>query len=153
MQIQNFIQTMKDDSQIAVNRWIPDNTENIKAIVFLSHGMQEYALRYNEFGSFLAENGYLFNAHDHRGHGKTSKLAEENGTGLYGHLADKDGFEKVTSDLYEVFDKVRKDYPNKKIILFGHSFGSFVLNLYVLLFNGFLNSKQYACKPNRLRGL
>lgn len=126
MQTEKFFQKMSDGAEIAVNRWIPEDEENIKAVVVLSHGMQEHALRYDRIGCEFASKGYVFNAHDHRGHGKTAWNAESNGTGMFGNLCKKDGFSRVTEDLLEVISEVKKDYPGKKVILFGHSFGSFV---------------------------
>jgi alpha-beta hydrolase superfamily lysophospholipase len=120
---------MSDGTDVSVNRWIPDGT--IKGIVQLSHGMAEHALRYDRFGSILAENGFLFNANDHRGHGKTAQKAAINRNGMLGYLADKNGFSRVTDDLYEIIARVKEDYPGKKIILFGHSFGSFVSQWYI----------------------
>lgn len=131
MQVEKFMQKMSDGTEISVNRWIPEDEENIRAVVVFSHGMQEHALRYDRVGSEFAAHGYLFNAHDHRGHGKTAYYAESNKTGMFGKLADKNGFEKVTSDLDEIIDEVKKDYPGKKVILFGHSFGSFVAQNYM----------------------
>lgn len=131
MQIEKFMQKMNDGTEISVNRWIPEENENIKAVVVFSHGMQEHALRYDRIGSEFAAHGYLFSAHDHRGHGKTAYYAEANGTGMFGKLADKNGFEKTTSDLDEIIDEVKKDYPGKKIVLFGHSFGSIVAQNYI----------------------
>ena len=131
MQIEKFSQKMSDDTEIYVNRWIPENEENIKAVVVLSHGMLEHALRYDRIGSEFAEHGYVFSAHDHRGHGKTAYNAEAKGNGLFGKLADKNGFEKVTSDLGEIIEEVKQDYPGKKIILLGHSFGSFIAQNFI----------------------
>lgn len=37
------------------------------------HGMCEYKERYDDFMRFLAENGLIAAAHDHRGHGKSVK--------------------------------------------------------------------------------
>ena len=106
MQMENFFQTMNDGTEIAVNRWKPDNDEDIKAVIQLSHGMLEHSLRYDRLGSILAEQGYVLNAHDHRGHGRTAQNAEQKGVGMFGKLANKDGFNKVVSDLDEVILKV-----------------------------------------------
>ena len=89
MQTEKFLLKMNDASEIAVNRWIPESEEDIKAVIVFSHGMQEHSLRYDRIGSIFAENGFVFNAHDHRGHGKTAQNAEQNGTGMFGKLADK----------------------------------------------------------------
>jgi alpha-beta hydrolase superfamily lysophospholipase len=120
----SFFQTMRDGTQISVNRWIPDG--EIKAVIQLSHGMAEHALRYDRFGSQLAEQGFLVSAHDHRGHGKTAHYALSQNTGMLGYLADHHGFDCVTEDLNEIIQKCRSDFPEKKIILLAHSFGSFV---------------------------
>lgn len=96
---------MSDGTEVAVNRWFPDDAESIKAVIVLSHGMQEHALRYDKTGSIFAESGYAFCAHDHRGHGRTAMVAEQKGDGTFGLLAKKDGFNKVVSDLAEVIKK------------------------------------------------
>src|SRR5574344_2211072 len=115
---------MSDGCDIVINRWIPDG--EVKGVVELSHGMAEYAARYMHFGTLLADNGIAFIAEDHRGHGATAALAEKNGTGKFGYLADKDGFYRVVEDLHEEALWIKSEYPGKKLILFGHSFGSFL---------------------------
>lgn len=131
MQTEKFMFKLNDNSEVAVNRWLPENEENIKAVIVLSHGMQEHSLRYDRIGSICAEKGYVFNAHDVRGHGKTAQNAEKNGTGSFGILAEKNGFDTVTDDLAEIIEEAKKDFPGKKIILIGHSFGSFVAENYI----------------------
>lgn len=126
MIVKNFFTTMSDGFEIAVNRWIPDEETEIKGVVQLHHGLCEHSLRYDRIGSILAENGYVLNAYDMRGHGRTAQNATEKGTGMFGKLADKDGFFRVIDDLHEMIESVKKDYPGKKVILLGHSFGSFV---------------------------
>ena len=115
---------MSDGKEVFVTRWIPDG--EVRGIVQLSHGMIEHALRYDRLGSVLAENGFVLNAHDVRGHGKTAERAEENRSGMFGFLADKNGFTRVTEDVREVLEKAKADFPGKKTVLLGHSFGSFI---------------------------
>ncbi|MCR5188610.1 MAG: lysophospholipase [Treponema sp.] len=122
---------MRDGMEIFVNRWAPDEEEEVKGLVQLHHGLAEHSMRYDRLGSVLAENGYVLNAYDLRGHGKTAENAEKNGTGLFGKLADKDGFNIVVDDLNEITEDLKKTYPGKKTILFGHSFGSFVSQGYI----------------------
>lgn len=129
MTTNSFYQTMKDGTEVHVMRWIPDG--EIKGIVQLSHGMSEHSLRYDKLGCIFAENGWVLCAHDHRGHGKTAQKAETNGTGKFGYLADKDGFEKVEEDLLEVVLNLKADFPQKKCFLIGHSFGSFVAQRFI----------------------
>lgn len=140
MKTENFFQIMKDKTQIFVNRWICEDEENIKGVVVLSHGMLEHSLRYDRIGYLFSENGFIFCAHDHRGHGKTANNAIQNETGVFGKLADKNGFETVVSDLDEIIDEVKKDFPEKKIILLGHSFGSVVAQRYIELHGDKINA-------------
>ncbi|MCR4734891.1 MAG: lysophospholipase [Treponema sp.] len=131
MQHKNFTFKTRDGFELWMNRWEPDDPSEIKGLVQLHHGLAEHALRYDRFGSILAENGYVLNAYDMRGHGQTAENSIKNGTGIFGKLADKKGFDTVVEDLNEVIEALKKDFPNKKVILFGHSFGSFVSQSYI----------------------
>ena len=115
---------MDDGADIALHTWIPDG--DIKGVVQLSHGMAEFAMRYDRFGTILADNGYVLYAHDHRGHGETAKTQDD-----LGYLADKNGFQRVVLDLRAMIQKCHADFPGKKVFLFGHSFGSFVSQSFI----------------------
>lgn len=131
MQTKSFTQTMSDGFEIFINRWAPDSDEDIKGVIQLHHGLSEHSMRYDRLGSVLAENGYVLNAYDMRGHGKTAENAVAKKTGMFGKLADKDGFNRVVKDLYEVTNALKNVYPGKKTVLLGHSFGSFVSQAYI----------------------
>lgn len=49
------------------------------AVVQLSHGMQEYAQRYDAFARYLCANGYAVGANDHLGHGRTAACDDDLG--------------------------------------------------------------------------
>lgn len=131
MQVKSFVLTMSDGVEIFLNRWQPDAETEIKGVVQLHHGLAEHSMRYDRLGSILAENGYVLNAYDMRGHGKTAENAEKKGTGKFGKLADKNGFSRVVNDLNEIIEALKQDFPGKKTILLGHSFGSFVSQGYI----------------------
>lgn len=131
MQAKNYIQSMADGTQIAVNAWLPDEVEKAKGVIVLVHGMCEHSLRYDRTASIIADKGFVVVAHDQRGHGKTASIAELAGTGMFGLLDKKDGFQKVVSDLAAIIDKAATDYKGKPITLWGHSFGSFVAKAYI----------------------
>lgn len=126
MQTKNYYQTMKDGVKIKINKWTPDSDEKIKGIIVLHHGLAEHSMRYDRFGSILTENGYVLIAHDIRGHGATAELAQQEKTGSFGKLADKDGFYKAVEDLYEIILCAKTEYSETKVILMGHSFGSII---------------------------
>lgn len=131
MQLKSFYMTMKDGTEIWVNRWLPDDIENAKGVVQLHHGLEEHSLRYDAFGSVLAENGYILNAYDFRGHGKTAEKASADGKGIMGQIAKKNGSKIVVEDLDEMIESVKKEYEGLPVILFGHSFGSLVSQAYI----------------------
>lgn len=128
MKSEQLTQKMSDGFDVVIHRWIPDG--NVRGVVFLSHGMAEHSTRYDTFGRMLAADGIAFIAEDHRGHGETAALSEKNGVGKFGYLADKNGFYRVVDDLHEEELAIRKEFPGKKVILFGHSFGSFIAQAY-----------------------
>lgn len=121
--------TMSDNNIVVVHHWLPEG--NIKAVVLLSHGMVEHATRYEYLAQFLTERGYALYAEDHRGHGETGTLAQENGIGQLCYLADKDGFFRVVDDIHEEALMLKNRYPGKKLFLLGHSFGSFVSQCFI----------------------
>lgn len=132
----SFMKTMSDGAEVWVNRWAPDAEEEIRGVVELHHGLAEHSMRYDRLGSVLAENGYVLSAHDMRGHGRTAENAASKGTGKFGKLADRDGFERVVEDLRELVDSLKAEYPGKKTVLIGHSFGSFVSQGYIERYGG-----------------
>lgn len=58
---------MSDGYDICIMAWKGNTGANALVI---SHGMKEYALRYDEVARFFALNGFAVFAYDHRGHGE-----------------------------------------------------------------------------------
>ena len=118
-----------DDEGVKINcyKWIPEG--EIKGIVQISHGMLETILRYDDFAKHLNNNGYVVYGHDHRGHGKTAGSKDK-----LGHL-DKDDFYWLVKDVHAITEKIKKVYKDKKIILLGHSMGSFVSQRYAQIYS------------------
>ncbi len=96
----------------------------IKGIVQISHGMAENKERYVDFMEFLAQNGYVSMIHDHRGHGKSVIQKDD-----LGYFYDKKA-EYIVEDVKQVTDYIKEQYPDKPLILFGHSMGSMVVRKY-----------------------
>ena len=99
--------------------------EEVKGIVQLAHGMNEYKERYTKFMEYLAQNGYACIINDHRGHGNSLKNKED-----LGYFYDSKA-EAVIEDLYQITKYVKERFKNKKIILFGHSMGSMIVRKYI----------------------
>lgn len=98
---------------------------NAKAIVQIAHGMAERKERYDEFASFLAENGYAVFIHDHLGHGESVQSDE-----YLGFFGEDDGWKNLVEDCYKITKYAREIFVGKPVILFGHSMGSFVARAY-----------------------
>lgn len=131
MNVNSFFRKMSDGFEVWVNRWEPDNKDDIKGVIQLHHGLSEHSMRYDRLGSILVENGFVLNAYDMRGHGKTAENSIEKKTGKMGKLADKDGFKRVMQDLDEMIDEDKKEYPDKPVYLLAHSFGSLIGQYYI----------------------
>ena len=94
-----------------------------RAVVKMTHGMEEHQSRYEEFATFLQENGYIVVTADMRGHGKSApKLS---------HIADKDGHKLLMDDEESILNYIKQRYPNLPIIYFGHSMGTIIVRKFL----------------------
>lgn len=106
--------------------YVWDDVPAPKGVVQLVHGMCEHLGRYDEFARFLNEAGYIVLGDDHRGHGKT--CADK----PLGVVPDGDCFEDTVQDeiLITAYAKQMWGLP---VVLFGHSYGSFLSQRYIQL--------------------
>lgn len=102
-------------------RW---NVDYGKAVVVVSHGMAEHALRYDRFANELNDTGFDVWAVDHRAHGKTSG---PEGLGDFG----EGGWDALVDDLGQLVDLAHAANPNIPVVLFGHSMGAAAAQHYV----------------------
>jgi alpha-beta hydrolase superfamily lysophospholipase len=107
--------------------WLPQSVDDAKGIVQIAHGMAEHICRYDEFAKFFTGKGFIVAGNDHRGHGKTAKTEDE-----YGFFSKKEGWFTVVDDLKTIGDILQSRYPNKKLVLLGHSMGSFLARTYFI---------------------
>lgn len=116
---ESFIFKDSEGKNLQAYKW--SSGKEYKAVVHILHGMTEDAVRYDEFAEKLVNEGFLVYAHDHRGHGFTAKNKED-----LGYIADCEGFDWLIRDAKEFIESSRKRHKGYKIILVGHSMGSFV---------------------------
>jgi alpha-beta hydrolase superfamily lysophospholipase len=116
----------QDGKRLHMYKW--EDTENIKGVVQIVHGSCEHAGRYEDFCKFLNSRGYVVYANDHRGHGKTEDNIEN-----LGFFDEEMGWEKLVGDLKLVNEIIHRENPGKKVIMLGHSMGSFLARHYAVL--------------------
>lgn len=109
---------------ITCRRYLPDG-ENVKAVFVIHHGMAEHQARYAGFIEYLTSNGYAVYMHDMANHGISNQKESE-----LGFFGEKDGDKNLVKDLKHIVDTARSAYPDKKIIVMGHSMGSFVVRCF-----------------------
>ncbi len=124
MTINNLTHKTKDGITLVGKIYIPDG--EVKAVVVIVHGMAEHSERYARFADVLNRSGYCVYAYDQRGHGKTAGEVEK-----LGFFAEKNGWQKVTEDLSEIVELAKQTNQHKKVIVFGHSMGSFITRNYL----------------------
>lgn len=115
---------VSDGVRLALYEWPAPHSP--KAVVQITHGLAEHAVRYDRLARALTAAGYAVFASDHRGHGRTANDPSE-----LGFFAERDGFKKLVADLLAVNREIASRYPQLPRILLGHSFGSFVSQAYL----------------------
>lgn len=106
-------------NKIHARMCVPDAAP--RAIVQIIHGIAEYIDRYDEFMSFLADNGIIAVGTDHLGHGKSIESEEQTGFFAYDN-----GWNYAVRDEEVLRLAMHENYPELPIIVFGHSMGSFM---------------------------
>lgn len=109
--------------KLHVLKWTPDS-DPLRGVVHIVHGLAEHAGRYHHVAKFLNENGFVVYAHDHRGHGKTDE-------DHLGHIDTENGFDLMISGIGDIQTEVQENYPNLPLFIIGHSMGTFLLQRYL----------------------
>lgn len=104
--------------------------ENPKACLLMVHGLTEHISCYDQQANWLVEKGYVVYRFDLRGHGETE--------GKKGWVNDYKDFPK---DVRTLVLKMKKDFPDLKYFIFGHSLGGFSSVLFASFY------------PNQVNGL
>jgi len=113
----------RDGQSFEATAWMPDR--QVDTIVQIMHGASEHLLRYARVAAALNAAGIGVYAHDHRGHGRTADMH-----GRFG-VARPGGWNAMLDDASVVTARIRADHPKAKIVLFGHSMGSYVAQGYI----------------------
>ncbi len=129
--------------------YTPDSNE-VKAVIVMHHGMAEHQGRYQAYFEHLTSQGFAVFMHDMANHGKSN--VDFNISGYFG---EKDGYKALIADLKTVFDMAKAEYPDKKIIVFGHSMGSFIVRCFTAQYGNLVDGAVYMGTggPNPIAGM
>lgn len=105
----NFILRKLDDGIIQGYSWELDNPDKVVCIV---HGIGEYGGRFDRVAEAFRKNNMASVALDLRGHGDSIEKK--------GHCAPR---REVLDDVSQLLKYAQAKYPDKEIILYGHSMG------------------------------
>jgi acylglycerol lipase len=103
--------------------WKPENSP--KATILLIHGLGEHSGRYEHVADWFNQRGYLFQAYDLPGHGKSD--------GVRGHAQSFAAIHDITNHFVTELNQAYSDIP---LIIYGHSMGGEIALDY-----GFSNSQ------------
>jgi len=141
-----------DGLPLSVLRAEPENISDIRGILQLVHGMNEYKERYLDFIEYLTKHGYVVVIHDHRGHGKSIKNSDDLGFFYDG------GFKALIDDIHEITAEIKEYVYNLTgnsslpFILAGHSMGSMAVRCYIKKYDADIDKLIVIGCPSELPG-
>lgn len=104
--------------RIVYDVWTPD-IPTTRAVVVLSHGLGEYARRYDHVAQRFAEAGLATYALDHRGHGRSD-----------GKRVLVRDISEYTADFDTLVKIATREHPGLKCVVLGHSMGGGIVFAY-----------------------
>ncbi len=153
MKTTNYIHNSGTDSlPLSVLRAEPENASDIRGIVQLVHGMNEYKERYLDFINYLTNHGYLVVIHDHRGHGKSVKTPDDLGFFYEG------GYRALIDDIHEITLETKAyaagltGSSTLPFFLAGHSMGSMAVRCYIKKYDADIDKLVVIGCPSELSG-
>jgi len=99
--------------------WLPDG--EVKAVLFIVHGLGEYCGRYTNVVNHFVPLGYAVYGLDHIGHGKSG-----------GDREMLKRFEDYTEPLKTYYKMVTSWQPGKPVFIYGHSLGGLITSFHLL---------------------
>lgn len=107
------------DLDIYYQGWLPEG--EVKAVLFLVHGLGEYCGRYTNVVDYFVPLGYAIYGLDHIGHGKSGGERE-----MVKRLED------FNETLVTYYQMVTGWQPGKPVFIYGHSMGGLITSVHLL---------------------
>ena len=108
-----------DGLNLFAQSWSPD--DEIKKTVIIIHGIGEHSTRYDHWAERFVRNSYAVLTMDQRGCGKSE--------GKKGHIPN---YESILKDTDLLVSKSKELFPNKPVVIYGHSMGGNIILNYCL---------------------
>ena len=96
-----------------------------ETVLVINHGMAEHQERYLGFITFLTDHGITVYMHDMANHGMSNENLRDGGW-----FGERDGYRGLVDDLRIMVLRARAEHPGARLIVMGHSMGSFLCRLY-----------------------
>ncbi len=122
---ENYFESSNGINTVKYFVYEPDDKEP-EAVIQFVHGMAEHIERYEPYFEYLTKEGYAVYGDNHIGH-KDSVISDDD----LGYFAPEDGWKCFVKDEHRMTQIIKKDYPNLKIFIYGHSMGSFITRAYI----------------------
>src|SRR4051812_28581643 len=125
----HFTAVFEDEQGIAIT-YYGWTVEQPRAVVQISHGLGEHALRYAALAAELNEAGYSVYAADQRGHGATGLAQHGDDRSKLGRLGPG-GLRATVDDIRQLGVQIAREHPEVPLVLLGHSWGSLMVQILV----------------------
>jgi acylglycerol lipase len=93
----------------------------VRGVVVVTHGIRDYALRYQRFAEQLTKQGFAVFAQDLRGHAHSG-----------GERQRFDSIARMVEDTDMIVNEAKLRYPNVPLYVYGHSLGGLITTQYSL---------------------
>lgn len=99
--------------------WVPEG--EVKAVLFIVHGVGEHIGRYSFIVDYFVPLGYAIYGLDHIGHGRSA-----------GEREVIERFEDFTEPLKILHKMITGWHPGKPVFIYGHSLGGLIVSFHLL---------------------
>lgn len=120
-----YFDSRDNATKIHAVKWTPD-TEEVRAVIQIVHGMTEHVERYEHVAAFLTARNFVVVGEDHLGHGKSVPEG-----GVRGYFCEQDPATVVVRDVHRLKKMTEEQYPGVPYFIMGHSMGSFITRNYI----------------------
>lgn len=93
----------------------------VRGVVVITHGIRDYALRYQRFAEQLTKQGFAVFAQDLRGHAHSG-----------GERQRFDSMSRMVQDTDMIVNEAKLRYPSVPLYVYGHSLGGLITTRYSL---------------------